>query len=141
MVLDASAEGMRLRHVGHALEAVLPAPLPEDFATLWLAADRGLIEATTLAVLERGAPALARGLATCGAQIRVEFEMVIAPLDFDGPQKSAPRTRRRLLCLLQTLGAEVFLRGRPVTGLSLSAVFPPPLPQSAPRLRLVARRE
>lgn len=142
IVLDASGGETRLRHVGHALEPVLPNPLPGLFVQMWQHPDRPLIDATTAAVLARWAPAVIRGHAQSGTHVRVEFEMVLAPLD---PPSRRAEIRRgasqgvRLIGLMQTLGAEGFLRGRPVSMLALTAIFAPRLAVTRPHLQLVTR--
>lgn len=101
-----------------------------DFACFWLHPDQRLLAAFIDAIAAAQAPGIIRGVGetACGAHLGVE--LLITPL------KVEPCFGERFLGMLQPLGGESFLEGRPLIRLRAGALHPPAA-KPPPTVRLV----
>lgn len=104
----------------------------QDFADLFLGPDWRLMSALFAAAAEAGEPAVARvkGETACG--MALGLEIVVMPLRLETP------IGERFLCLLQPLGGEAFLDGRPLVRLRAVSLHPPSA-KAPPRMQVVVR--
>ena len=126
------------RTAGDQIQECLGRQLADyDFLTFWSGFDRQMLEPLLKTISQEGMPGVvrARGEALTGE--RVDVELILAPLAQTPHLKGGPR----ILGLYQTLGGESFLRGRPIWRHRLTAVFPPDVRTSEPRLKLVASND
>jgi len=104
-----------------------------ELAGLFRHLDRPLLRALVEATLAGGAPGLVRARGETVERVRLDLEIVLAPL-------VSGAGGGRMLGLFQPLGAEPLLRGRPLVALSVLAAYPPADPPR-PALLLVASRD
>ncbi|MBI1251011.1 MAG: PAS domain-containing protein [Alphaproteobacteria bacterium] len=102
-----------------------------DFAQLWLAPDKALLEALLDASDLAGEPAIIRVIAETAGPARLAAEILFTPLRIE------PDFGERFLALFQPLGGEAFTRGQVVTRLRAGSLHPPHAKAKA-SLRLVA---
>lgn len=130
-VLDRFADTrLVVRTFGAELVTLFGADLREgDFAALWPASDRALLDAFVVAVGAAGQPGIVRADATSTAGARFGAEILLTPLRVPSPAAD------RYLGLFQPLGGEAFADGA-LIALRLGALYPPEarLPPRAPRL-------
>ena len=88
------------------------------------------------AVLERQ-PAIVRACAENLTGERIDVELILAPLAQPAQMDGGPR----VLGLYQTLGGDHRLKGRPVWRHRVTAIFPPDVRESEPRVKLVASND
>lgn len=133
-ILERCADGrFPLRSFGAELVAVFGRDWKEqDFADLFLAPDWRLMATLIAAAAEAGEPAVARvkGETACG--LSLGFELVVMPLRLEAP------IGERFLCLVQPLGGEAFLEGRPLVRLRPVSLHPPTA-KTPPRIQVVVR--
>ncbi len=101
-----------------------------DLGALFLAPDRALAQALLGAVLDANAPAVATALGETACGLRLHVEVGVTPL------AKGVLPGERLLGLVQPLGGEGFLEGRPIARLRLTRLHPP-LARIPARPRLV----
>jgi hypothetical protein len=130
-VVDRMADRRLLvRTFGAELVTLFGADLRErDFAALWPAADRVLLEAFVSAVGAAGQPGILRVDALDADRARLGAEILLTPL------RMANASADRYLGLFQPLGGEAFAAG-PLVTLRLGAIHPPEarVPPAPPRL-------
>jgi hypothetical protein len=122
------------RLAGAGLETLMGRQLAEqNFLGLFRDHDRTMMSALIEATGAGHAYGMARALGESIEGKRLELEIAIAPLD------APPRPAKRFLGLVQPLGGERLLAGRPLTRLRLTAIYPPRVSALRPRLRVVER--
>lgn len=120
-----------LRSFGQELVALFARDLREqDFASLWLDADRRLFAALIDACAAANEPGIARIQADAAGGAVFGAEILITPLRVDD------NIGERYLGMLQPLGGEAFTQGRQIMRLRLGSLHPPAA-KSAPNMRLV----
>jgi hypothetical protein len=132
LILERCADGRwPLRSFGAELTALFGRDLKDqDFASLWLEPDWALVTALAGAALAAEEPGIARAKAETACGRLLGLEILITPL------KVEAAFGERYLGMLQPLGGEAFLEGRPLVRLRLVSLHPPPA-KTPPRVRLV----
>jgi hypothetical protein len=132
MVLERHRDGRwPMRTFGAELVSLFGRDLrDQDFATLWLSPDWALVASLAAAAEAAREPGVARvkGETACGRVLGLE--LVLTPL------RAEPLFGERFLAMLQPLGGEAFLEGRPLVRLRLTSLHPP-LAKAPATVRLV----
>ncbi len=121
LILERCRDGRwPMRSFGADLVALFGRDLKDqDFAHLWLAPDWALVASLAAAADNAGEPGVARlkGETACG--LVLGLELVVTPLRVE------PVFGDRFLGMLQPLGGQAFLDGRPLVRLRLASLHPP----------------
>jgi hypothetical protein len=132
VILERCADGRwPMRSFGAGLVDLFGQDLTDqDFAALWLAPDWGLVASLAAAADAAREPGVARlkGETACGRVLGLEA--LFTPLRVESIFGD------RFLVMLQPLGGEAFLDGRPLVRLRLASLHPP-LAKAPARVRLV----
>ncbi|MBU6406279.1 MAG: PAS domain-containing protein [Alphaproteobacteria bacterium] len=102
----------------------------QDFAELFLEPDWRLMAALIGSAAEAGEPGVARLKAETASGVALGFELVVMPLRLETP------IGERFLCLMQPLGGQAFLDGRPLVRLRPVSLHPPAA-NAPPRIQVV----
>lgn len=109
--------------------------IEQDFLSLWRGRDVALISAQIDAIRFSGRPGVIHGRGETLSGQNIQIEIALAPLRMAGVSGD------RLLGLYQLLEDDKVLAGRPVWRHTVSALFPPEVQHTEPRLRLIASNE
>jgi len=102
-----------------------------DFCGLWLAPEQALLRAFVSSTGGAAAPGVARATGETACGLKLGLELLVTPL------RMPPATIDRYLALVQPLGGQTLLKGRPIVLVRLGALHLPPCRPPAPSLRLV----
>lgn len=108
-----------------------------DLKALFLAQDQALLTALIAAIEDASEPGVMRTLGETEDGRRLGAEVLLTPLRSDGHQAD------RLLGMIQPLGGEALLEGRPLIRLKIGALHPPFARPPAPTggLKLVVNND
>lgn len=131
-VMDRQRDGaLRLRTFGAELVSLFGAdPRGKDFLAFFPKSDQALIAAFVETVSAAGQPGVLRASAETLEGARLGVEILLTPL------RVPPVSADRMLGMIQPLGGENLLDGKPVARLRLGAMHPP-VARAKPGLRLV----
>ena len=138
VIQDAGESDWAFRTAGAQIETSLGRQLADyNFLGFWTGPDRDMLGLVLKsAVLERQ-PAIVRACAENLTGERIDVELILAPLAQPAQMDGGPR----ILGLYQTLGGDHRLKGRPVWRHRVTAIFPPDVRESEPRVKLVASND
>ncbi|MEM5518383.1 PAS domain-containing protein [Henriciella sp. AS95] len=138
VIQDAGESDWVFRTAGDQIQSSLGRQLTDhNFLNFWAGHDRAMLELFLKSILEERLPGVVRGRGESLTGERVDLELILAPLAKPPHQDGGAR----ILGLYQTLGGEVFLRGRPVWRHRVTALFPPDSGKPEPHLKLVASND
>lgn len=138
VIQDAGDSDWVFKTAGAQIQASLGRELADhNFLGFWAGFDRDMLDLLLKTISQERMPGIVRGRGEALTGERVDVELILAPL----AQPPHLEGGARILGLYQTLGGEVFLRGRPVWRHRLTAIFPPDLRTDEPRLKLVASND
>lgn len=138
VIQDAGESDWVFKTAGDQIQSSLGRQLADhNFLNFWAGHDRAMLELLLKSVTEERLPGVVRGRGESLTGERVDIELILAPLAQPPHLTGGPR----ILGLYQTLGGELFLKGRPVWRHRVTAVFPPDSGVPEPRLKLVASND
>ena len=138
VIQDAGENDWAFRSAGERIEASLGRQLADyNFLGFWTGPDREMIALLLRSAVREQRPAIVRACAENLTGERVDVELIFAPLMQANPAEGSPR----MLGLYQTLANDRRLKGRPVWRHRLTAIFPPDIRDTTPRVQLVANND
>ncbi|WP_084397302.1 PAS domain-containing protein [Henriciella aquimarina] len=138
VIQAASERDWAFRTAGAQIESSLGRQLADyNFLGFWTGHDREMLGLLLKTVVQERRPGIVRASAECLTGERVDVEVILAPL----AQPAHLDGGSRVLGLYQTLGGDHRLKGRPVWRHRLTAMFPPDVRESEPRVKLVASND
>lgn len=138
VIQEAGDNDWAFRTAGTQIETSLGRQLADyNFLGFWRGPDRDMLGLLLTSAVQERQPAIVRASAENLTGERVDVEMILAPL------AQPPRTDGgpRVLGLYQTIGSDHRLKGRPVWRHRLTAIYPPDVRNTEPRVKLVASND